>query len=87
MGAPEQQKPTMDEDEIGPDFPFKPTPKAAPPTLKVDHDCGLKITQVSRTTVTICLSVHILIYSSLLPFTTLPYQPTAPATRLSPTAS
>ncbi|KAF5687238.1 fatty acid methyltransferase [Fusarium circinatum] len=31
-------------DEIGPDFPFKATPKAAPPTLKIDHDCGVKIT-------------------------------------------
>ncbi|UZP36791.1 hypothetical protein NXS19_004607 [Fusarium pseudograminearum] len=31
-------------DEIGPDFPFKATPKAAPATLKIDHDCGVKIT-------------------------------------------
>ncbi|TLD09451.1 hypothetical protein PspLS_12025 [Pyricularia sp. CBS 133598] len=35
----------MDENEIGPDFPFKPTPKAAPPTLKFEHDCGVKITK------------------------------------------
>ncbi|ESU15403.1 hypothetical protein FGSG_08005 [Fusarium graminearum PH-1] len=31
-------------DEIGPDFPFKATPKAVPATLKIDHDCGVKIT-------------------------------------------
>jgi cyclopropane fatty-acyl-phospholipid synthase-like methyltransferase len=40
MGS--EHNPIMD--EIGPDFPFKATPKAAPPTLKIDHDCGVKIT-------------------------------------------
>ncbi|CEF76244.1 unnamed protein product [Fusarium graminearum] len=38
-------------DEIGPDFPFKATPKAVPATLKIDHDCGVKITTVSTMSV------------------------------------
>lgn len=33
----------MDND-IRPDFPFKPTPEAVAPTLKIDHDCGVRIT-------------------------------------------
>lgn len=50
----EHEKPIMD--EIGPDFPFKPTPKAAPPTLKIDHDCGVKITTVSPVSVAFPMS-------------------------------
>jgi sphingolipid C9-methyltransferase len=32
--------------DIDPDFPFKPTPKAAAPTLQINHDCGVKLTTV-----------------------------------------
>jgi hypothetical protein len=35
-------------DDIGPDFPFKPTPPAAPATLKIEHDCGVTLTAVGR---------------------------------------
>ncbi|OHW90201.1 cyclopropane-fatty-acyl-phospholipid synthase [Colletotrichum incanum] len=31
-------------DEIGPNFPFQATPEAVAPTLKIDHDYGVKIT-------------------------------------------
>ncbi|KAK4154426.1 putative fatty acid methyltransferase [Chaetomidium leptoderma] len=31
-------------DDIGPDFPFKPTPPTAPATLEIEHDCGVQIT-------------------------------------------
>jgi hypothetical protein len=34
--------------DIGPDFSFKPTPPVAPATLKIEHDCGVKLTAVGR---------------------------------------
>lgn len=36
----------MSDSDIGPDFPFKPTPPAPAPTLKIEHDCGVKTTAV-----------------------------------------
>lgn len=74
-------------DEIGPEFPFKATPKAAPPTLKIDHDCGVKITTVSTVSVMVTLPGQMLIYSSLPQLITLHCPPMALVTRPSRTGS